>query len=120
MPFHPALPKQTERQFLEQVKSAARLFGWAWWHDSATNAPRNCWQCGAHQRVERNLKGFPDLLLVRGEDLLFVELKSDRGRTSEAQSEWLGRLGAVRRVRVEVWRPAIWRSVELALKGDDR
>jgi len=61
--------------------------------------------------------GFPDLVLVRGDRLIFAELKTDRGRLSADQVVWLDDLDGVstgrRRRRtgypvpeVYVWQPA--------------
>ena len=36
--------------------------------------------------------GYPDLTLVRPPRLVFAELKSERGKTTDAQDRWLERL----------------------------
>ena len=50
--------------------------------------------------------GFPDLVLVR-DRVLFVELKSERGRLAPAQELWRDRLLQADAVW-HVWRPADW------------
>ena len=55
--------------------------------------------------------GEPDLRMVREmEDgtavLAYVELKSEKGKLSEAQAEWLAKVGKVEGVDVFVWRPS--------------
>jgi hypothetical protein len=57
--------------------------------------------------------GFPDLVLLRPPELIFAELKSDRGITSRAQDDWLRYLGAVPGVKAFVWQPADWRSGDI-------
>jgi hypothetical protein len=66
----------------------------------------------------RSNPGFPDLTLVKGSTLLFVELKSTKGRLTPAQSEWLEALGFV--ASVATWRPCHYRdgTVERVLRGE--
>jgi hypothetical protein len=61
--------------------------------------------------------GWPDLTLVRGEQLIFAELKSDRGRLTDQQQVWLEVLGKV--AEVYEWRPCDWASgaIETVLRG---
>lgn len=98
----------TERQLQDGIVELARILGWLAYHthDSRRSQP-----------------GFPDLVLVRGERLIFAELKSENGRVSPAQKVWLGALEHVAgeverstddrrsrpgRVEVYLWRPADW------------
>ncbi len=69
----------TEQDLQRLVIDAARVGGWRWYHthDSRRSAP-----------------GFPDVVLVRAPELLFVELKSERGRIRPEQSDWLDALAA--------------------------
>lgn len=114
MTFMPTLPRLTERAWMAQVLTLARMFSWRWWHDRATNATRGCsrcrvpWECPrCHQRLKpiRNDPGWPDLFLVRGDTLIIAELKSDRNYPTPEQKEWLEALGRVKRVVVVVWKP---------------
>lgn len=79
----------TEKELLEQVRTLARMCGWLCYHT---------------YRSVRSEPGFPDLTLVRGRRLLFVELKSEKGRVTEAQQQWLDALGQTG-VETYVWRP---------------
>lgn len=49
--------------------------------------------------------GFPDLVLVRRTRIVAAELKSDRGRLSDVQRDWLEALYAAG-VETHVWTPA--------------
>ena len=69
---------QTEAQFQRTVTEYAALTGWLWYH---THDSR------------RSHAGFPDLCLVRGDRLIFAELKSERGRVRLEQEAWLQALG---------------------------
>ena len=63
--------------------------------------------------------GFPDLVLVRRDRLVFAELKMQKGRLSPLQTDWLHDIRTVARaiqtgnVEVHVWRPADWHSGDI-------
>lgn len=57
----------------------------------------------------RSAPGFPDLVFARRDRLVFAELKSDKGRLSDAQSKWLATL-VLFGAEVHIWRPADLRS----------
>lgn len=90
----------SERQLLEQVRAYAALRGWLVYHtfDSSRSEP-----------------GFPDLVLVRGERLIFAELKSERGKPTPAQGRWALALQAAGQ-RVYLWRPSSWPTIEEELR----
>lgn len=94
----------TERQLMDAVIECAERLGWRCWHDTDSR---------------RNKPGLPDLILVRGGELIFAELKTSRGQLRAEQREWLEALGAVMDasenldrewspVSVCLWRPADW------------
>lgn len=91
----------TERQLQDAVIETARLLGWLVYH---THDSRH------------SAKGFPDLCMVRGQRLLFVELKRDGKHPTTEQRQWLDRL--CRPAEVFVWRPADWKAgtIELELR----
>lgn len=70
----------------------------------------------------RSQAGYPDLTLLRtgpnpGDTrLIFIELKSSRGRVTPEQREWLGALARVPGVEVYVWRPEDLSDVESILQ----
>lgn len=82
----------TEAELLSTVRDACRWGGLLTFHafDSRRSEP-----------------GFPDLVIVGSDGLLFRELKTDRGRLTRAQQTWLDtlyRTGA----DATVWRPVDW------------
>lgn len=81
----------SEKQFLQQVRDLARLFGWLEYHT---------WN-SLHSTA-----GFPDLVLVRPPRVIFAELKAERGRLTLAQQAWLDALRQCEGVEVYLWRPA--------------
>jgi hypothetical protein len=60
--------------------------------------------------VQGDGKGFPDLLIVGENGVLFRELKSRTGKLTADQMAWVGSLTAARQ-NVGVWRPADWPDV---------
>ena len=83
----------TEKQFESQVKDLAKLFGWKYYHT---------W------RSIHSPAGFPDCVMVRLSRIIFAELKSEKGKVSPAQQEWLDALGNVgdKDMQVYLWRPS--------------
>lgn len=61
--------------------------------------------------VQADGAGFVDLVLVR-DRVIFAELKSDTGRLSTSQQDWLFALGEAGAERY-VWFPNNWRSGEI-------
>jgi hypothetical protein len=55
----------------------------------------------------RSVPGFPDLVIVGKDHMLYRELKTDRGRVSEEQDLWLEALHHVG-ADAKVWRPRDW------------
>lgn len=81
----------SEKQFMATVIEYAHLCNWRVYHpfDSRRSAP-----------------GWPDLALVRGDTLLLLELKREKGKVTPAQTDWLAALGMVQVVQVGVFRPS--------------
>jgi len=90
----------TERAWMRVVVEYAHLRGWGCYH---THDARH------------SVAGFPDLVLVRGERLVFAELKRHGQQPSAAQTTWLADLGRVPGVTVAVWRPTDFEEVQRAL-----
>ncbi len=95
----------TEKEWQSRVTDLATLHGWRWYH---THDSR------------RSPSGFPDLTLVRGNRLIFAELKSNTGRATTEQEAWLTALRQVSHsahVAAFLWRPADWPTVIEELTG---
>ena len=102
-------PPVSEASFQSAVIDLARLCGWrvAHFHDSRRQVSWNKWVGDA------DAAGFPDLVMVRGEELMFVELKTDTGRLTKPQAAWMADLFRV--AVCCVWRPADWPEIERRL-----
>lgn len=84
------LPAITEKAFMKQVVDLAKLFGWASYHP---------W-LSVH-----SARGWPDLALCRPPRLILAELKSEKGKTTPDQDQWLSLLSQCPGVEVYLWRP---------------
>ena len=88
------MPAITEKEFRQQIVDLARTLGWlAYWTWRSTHSPA----------------GFPDLVLAR-ERIIFAELKTQSGKLTEAQQEWITALREAGGC-CYVWRPADWPSI---------
>jgi hypothetical protein len=86
----PAGLATTEKQFLGQVRQMAQIFGWTTYHPFLSiHSPR----------------GWPDLALCRPPRLALAELKTEKGKTTPPQDEWLRLLSACPGVETYLWRP---------------
>jgi hypothetical protein len=114
----PALLSEAELSGL--VVELARLGGWTFRYHTL--------------RSKGSASGFPDWVFVKGPRLLFVELKSEAGKVSAKQLEWIKALEEVETgigqctcaaciasgaasVEVRVWRPSDWDEIVETLTG---
>ena len=54
------------------------------------------WRCYHTFDSRRSAAGFPDLVLVRHGNIIFAELKSAKGKVTDAEWDWLDALGAAK------------------------
>jgi len=100
-----------EAAFQRAVLAFANLHGWRTAHFRPGLNRRGQWQTA----VQGDGAGFPDLVLVR-ERVVWAELKSDRGKVSAEQQEWINALCRAGQ-EVYVWRPTPgdWEEIEMVL-----
>ena len=104
----------SERDLLAQVRQLALVCDWLVYH---THDSR------------RSPAGFPDLVLVRSERLIFAELKKEKGRVTPDQKRWLDALEACQVApgpemlpgdhwlpEVYIWRPSNWAEIVEVLR----
>lgn len=112
-------PTLLEADLQAAIIETARTFGWRVAHFRPART-KHGWKTA----VAADGKGFPDLVLVRGDRLIFAELKSDRGKPSPDQEAWLAGLELVAQacdlVEVHLWTPADWpeRIVEILTRRE--
>lgn len=89
-----------ERDFQTTVESLARAHGWLVYH-----APDNRPITYRGDTFVQNVRaGFPDLVMVRDNRLVFAELKRELGKVSDDQTTWMAALNGL--AEVYLWRPS--------------
>jgi len=103
-----------ERSFQDSVAAVAQLAGWRVVHFRPARRADGSWRTpGAYDAA-----GFPDLTLARAPRLVYAELKSEHGRLSDAQKEWLALLAQVPGVETYLWRPSDWPALTATLTSE--
>lgn len=84
-----------EKDFQQMIVDYAQLRGWLVYHpyDSRHSAA-----------------GYPDLTLVRGDRLIFAEIKTAMGKVSNEQIEWKTGLEMAGQMHY-LWRPDDWQEI---------
>lgn len=81
---------QSEKELQSRVERYANITGWLFYHTFSSR---------------RSISGFPDVTLCHpNRETLFAELKSDGGKPTDAQREWLLSLAASGQIAC-LWRP---------------
>ena len=105
----------SEAEFQTAVVELAELCGWllCHFHDSRREVRR---RDGTRLFIgDKATSGFPDLVLVRPPEVMFIELKSERGRMTANQKKWREALSRCTGVRYCLWRPSDWGEIERVL-----
>ena len=98
----------SERALYDEVAKRLKRLGWRYFH-----IPARAYGHGVRA-------GFPDITAVKGERLLFIELKREKEKLSDEQAAWAyALLGVAARTVYEtvqylVWRPSNLLSGEIA------
>ena len=112
----------SERDFLATVVEYAQLKGWrvAHFRPGMTSRIDKSGKPVWVTPVQADGKGFPDLVLARDGQLLFIEAKSEKGKLSKDQQKWFWELSKVAysspRVGGHLWRPSDWSNIETMLE----
>lgn len=93
--------RQTEKSFQAAVVGFAQLRRWRVHHQ---------------YDARRSTPGLPDLLLVRPPRVVFLELKTNAGRPTQAQLDWLGDLVRCPGVEAYMLRPSDWPQIQAVLR----
>ena len=109
--------KMLEKEFQQSLVDVARWNGWR------AHATRTVQVKSGHWLSPGIDAGFPDLILARKGELLFVECKLEKTKTRANQDLWLELLESVCRIgQVEcyVWRPADWEKITKRLTSQTK
>lgn len=111
--------KQGESDLQQTIIDAAHLFGWRAAHFRTVRIARANGQVYYATPVQADGAGWPDLVLAKPGRLLFVEVKSDKGKLSPEQTAWKVLLEMTGQGEVYTWRPSQWDEIEAVLRGQE-
>lgn len=97
------LPEIKEKEFMQQIIDLAHLQGWLVYHT---------WDS------RRSAEGFPDLVMVRGQNLIYAEVKREKNTLTDCQCQWIESL-LIANQAAYVWRPSDWPHIVRVLAEDD-
>jgi hypothetical protein len=101
----PRPPAMTEAELLKATTDLADVFGWRWCHQRPART-----QHGWRTAISGS-QGWVDLVLIHPiVGALFVELKTEKGRTTTDQDAWLEALRGAG-LDARVWRPSSWPEI---------
>ena len=100
----------SEADFSSQVEGMLDMFGWRWTH-SRPGRTKDSWRTPISGH-----KGFPDYVAVKDGRLLFIELKSNIGKLSPEQQEWIDAIRDSGHL-CYLWRPRDSDTAEQILRG---
>ena len=95
----------SESEWLTAVGDALDWNGWWWDHSRPARRKDGQWVTATQGSGSR---GFPDIVAVRDDRTLFMELKADKGRVSPEQTDWIGRLNAAGQEAHIIRMPGDW------------
>lgn len=104
-----------EAAFQQAVYNLARAEGWRVAHFRPVRVQRRDGSTYNETPIGLDARGWPDLVLARGSQVLVRELKAEAGRLEADQFAWLEALGAAG-LDVGVWRPSDWFAIEDVLR----
>ena len=107
MPPSAAVTAMTEAELSDCVVQTAHLFSWK---VCLVRPARTAH--GWRTPFGADGVGWPDLTMVRGNQLLFAELKSMKGKQTREQLEWMIALRAAH-AEYHLWTPESWSSGEI-------
>ena len=103
----------TEQSFTTELLKWAKTYGWRCFH------VRNSGHAG--MTAVQGDKGFPDLVLVKGQRLIFAELKLAKKKPTPSQEEWLQALAGIGPMNghpeTYTWWPEDWSGILAVLSG---
>jgi hypothetical protein len=82
-------PVLSERQYQSQIQQLLTREGWRWQHVYRMKDPHGRW------RTSTTATGWPDLVCLRGEWILAIEVKAAKGKPTDIQLGWLAAFAAI-------------------------
>lgn len=107
----PPLPRIDRRPILETVDEKD------FQRELMKMAKNNGWKCFHPKYSYKSEKGFFDVTMIRGNRVIFTELKTETGTQSAEQKTWMEFAQAVGgNVEYYLWRPSDWAEIQEVLK----
>lgn len=103
---------QIEDKFLKQILEYAKIRGWRSAHFRPGMMANGRWITAGLGQT----KGFPDIILVRSDRLIFAEVKTDAGEMSDTQLDWMESLSQTRLCECYLWTPSRWQRIQEILE----
>lgn len=94
----------SEKNFEQLVKEVARVNNWLYYHT---------------YRSIHSVPGFPDCVFVRGKRTVYAELKTEKGKVTPSQQQWLDALADAGN-EVYLWRPSDFEEICEVLTSIDK
>ena len=101
----------TEKDFSSQIESLLNIFGWHWCHFRPARTEHG-WRTALSGH-----KGFLDYIATKPPRLLIFELKSEKGKVSSEQQEWIDLLKQCTGAEVYLWKPSQIDEIVEILRG---
>lgn len=99
-PQTPETTDEPEARFLARILALAKQHSWLCYHT---------------YRSDKSPPGFPDIVMVRPGETLWVECKTNTGKLTQEQMTWLSLLEHAGQ-ECHVWRPKDWAQIEERLR----
>ena len=103
-----------EEYLQQQIIDLAHLHHWRVAHFRTARIQRKDGSVYYATPVQADGEGFPDLVLLKGNRVIVAEIKSEKGKLSDAQRDWLS-AWEMTEADVYVWRPQDWDEIEKRL-----
>jgi hypothetical protein len=104
------MKKYTEASFTNQVIQLAQLHGWRVAHFRPARTAK-----GWRTAVSGDGKGFPDLVMLRNDEMIVAELKMPKGRLTPEQEAWMNQFDLISYCAERRWTPDDWPEIERML-----
>lgn len=98
----------SESDLQTSIIDLAHLYHWKVAHFRSVQVKKKDGTTFWQTPVAADGEGFPDLIMIRKNRILAVELKRERGKAEPAQIEWLHLFMLTRRVETYLWKPSSW------------
>jgi len=101
----------SEKDFSSAIEDLLDILGYKWCHFRPARTEHG-WRTALSGH-----KGMLDYIAVKDGRFLVFELKSDTGKVSSEQQDWIDKLKNCKGIECYVWRPADWNELVRIMQG---